>query len=77
MNGQKNNDSLLRTGLVIGSAGTLLTAYIIIGYFVARWIQDWLNGPGYWLALGTITGMVLGIVNVILLIKKFLGEQNG
>jgi len=73
----KNDDSLGRTGLVIGSAGTMLAAYIIIGYFVAKWLQNQWNGPGYWLAIGTITGMILGIINVILLIKKFLGEQNG
>ncbi|WP_410512647.1 AtpZ/AtpI family protein [Paenibacillus sp. BR2-3] len=77
MNEPKEKDSLVRTGLVIGSAGTLLAAYIIIGFFVARWLRDLLEGPSYWLAIGTITGMILGIVNVILLIKKFLGEQNG
>ncbi|KGE20370.1 AtpZ/AtpI family protein [Paenibacillus wynnii] len=77
MNEPKENDSLVRTGLVIGSAGTLLAAYIIIGFFVARWLKDYLEGPSYWLAIGTITGMVLGIVNVVMLIKKFLGEQNG
>ncbi|MCL6601914.1 MAG: ATPase F0F1 [Paenibacillus sp.] len=77
MNEPKENDSLIRTGLVIGSAGTLLAAYIIIGFFVARWLKDYLEGPNYWVAIGTITGMVLGIVNVVMLIKKFLGEQNG
>jgi len=70
-------DSLVRTGLVIGSAGTLLAAYIIIGFFAAKWLKDSLEGPGYWMAIGTITGLILGIVNVVLLIKKFLGEQNG
>ena len=77
MNDPKHKDSLARTGLVIGSAGTLFAAHIIIGFFVARWLQNQLDGPSYWLAIGTITGMVLGIVNVVLLIKKFLGEQNG
>jgi ATP synthase protein I len=77
MNEPDKKDSLVRTGLVIGSAGTLLAAYIIIGFFVARWLKDSLEGPGYWMAIGTITGLILGIVNVVLLIKKFLGEQNG
>ncbi|AIQ76888.1 MULTISPECIES: AtpZ/AtpI family protein [Paenibacillus] len=77
MKEQNSKDSLLQTALVIGSAGTLLAAYILIGFFAARWLKDLMEGPKYWLAIGTITGMILGIVNVALLIKKFLGEQNG
>lgn len=73
----KNKDSLGTTALVIGGAGTLLAAYIIIGFFAARWLTDWMDGPEYWLAVGSISGLVLGIVNVAFLIKKFLGEQNG
>ncbi|KTD83897.1 AtpZ/AtpI family protein [Paenibacillus etheri] len=77
MKEQNSRDSLLQTALIIGSAGTILAAYIIIGFFAARWLKDLMEGPKYWLAIGTITGMFLGIVNVVLLIKKFLGEQNG
>ncbi|WP_342437454.1 AtpZ/AtpI family protein [Paenibacillus sp. FSL L8-0436] len=77
MKEQKDEAGLGRTALVIGSAGTLLAAYIIIGFFAARWLQNQMDGPTSWLAIGTITGMLLGIVNVVLLIKKFLGEQNG
>ncbi|MNW69303.1 putative F0F1-ATPase subunit [compost metagenome] len=77
MKEQKDEAGLLKTALVLGSAGTLLAAYIIIGFFAARWLRHLLDGPKFWLAAGTITGMVLGIVNVVLLIKKFLGEQNG
>ncbi|MEK4061201.1 MULTISPECIES: AtpZ/AtpI family protein [Paenibacillus] len=77
MKEQKDEAGLGRTALVIGSAGTLLAAYIIIGFFAARWLQNQMDGPKSWLAIGTITGMLLGIVNVVLLIKKFLGEQNG
>lgn len=77
MKEQKGEAGLARTALVLGSAGTLLAAYIIIGFFTARWLQRLMDGPKFWLAIGAIAGMVLGIVNVALLIKKFLGEQNG
>ncbi|GGF87269.1 hypothetical protein GCM10010912_35660 [Paenibacillus albidus] len=77
MKDQKDTYSLGRTALVIGGAGTLLAAYIIMGFFAARWLQAKLEAPDYWLAIGTITGMVLGIINIVLLIRKFLGEQNG
>lgn len=39
MKEQNSKDSLLQTALVIGSAGTLLAAYILIG-FAARWLKD-------------------------------------
>ncbi|MFP4975415.1 ATPase F0F1 [Paenibacillus sp. CN-4] len=77
MDNRNNKDSLARTALVLGSAGTLLAAYIVIGFFVSRWLVGLLDGPGYWLAIGTITGMILGIVNVVILIKRYLGEQDG
>lgn len=77
MKERNDKDSLLRTALTIGSAGTMLAAYIVVGFFAARWLKDVMDGPKYWLAIGAITGMILGIVNVFLLIKKFLGEQNG
>ncbi|WP_339251884.1 ATPase F0F1 [Paenibacillus sp. FSL P2-0136] len=73
----KNEPGLGRTALVLGGAGSLLTAYIVIGFFVAKWLRNLMDGPAFWLAIGTITGLILGVVNVALLIKKFLGEQNG
>ncbi|WP_151733718.1 ATPase F0F1 [Paenibacillus tengchongensis] len=77
MKEQKDGPGLLQTALVLGSAGTLLAAYILIGFFAARWFQHSMDGPKGWLAVGTIAGLVLGSVNVVFLIKKFLGEQNG
>jgi ATP synthase protein I len=77
MKEQNSRDSLIKTALIIGSAGTMLAAYIVIGFFAARCLKDLMDGPKYWIAIGTITGMILGIVNVTLLIKKILGEQNG
>ncbi|AIQ55195.1 MULTISPECIES: ATPase F0F1 [Paenibacillus] len=73
----KREAGLGKTALVIASAGTLLAAYIIIGIFAARWLQRMIDGPEFWVAIGAISGMALGIINVALLIKKFLGEQNG
>ncbi|WP_150270598.1 ATPase F0F1 [Paenibacillus tepidiphilus] len=77
MKEQKDGPGLLQTALVLGSAGTLLAVYIVTGFFAARWLQHSMNGPRSWLAFGAITGLVLGSVNVVFLIKKFLGEQNG
>ncbi|WP_342476276.1 ATPase F0F1 [Paenibacillus sp. FSL H7-0350] len=73
----KDEPGLGRTALVLGGAGSLLAAYIVIGFFVAKWLRNLMDGPAFWLAIGTIAGLILGVVNVALLIKKFLGEQNG
>lgn len=34
-----------------------------------------LDGPRVWLAIGTLSGLFVGILNIALLIKKFLGAQ--
>lgn len=77
MKEQKKEPGLGRIALVLGSAGSLLAAYIVIGFFVARWLRRLMDGPPWWLAIGTIAGMILGVVNVVMLVKKYLGEQNG
>ncbi|MFD1903571.1 ATP synthase subunit I [Paenibacillus rhizoplanae] len=72
----KNEPGLGRTALVLGGAGSLLAAYIVIGFFVAKWLRNLMDGPAFWLAIGTITGLILGVVNVALLIKKiFWGSK--
>lgn len=61
----------------ISGAGTLLVVYIMAGFWITRWLVSHYGGSMQWVALGTILGLVLGIVNIIVLIYKFMGEQNG
>lgn len=61
----------------ISGAGFLLVISVFVGFFGARWLVEQWNGPRYWIAIGTIAGLLLGIVNIIVLIKKFVGAQNG
>ncbi|RCX19127.1 hypothetical protein DFP94_105143 [Fontibacillus phaseoli] len=61
----------------ISGAGILLVIYILSGYLLSRWLVYHYGGSEVWIALGTILGLVLGIVNIIVLIYKFMGEQNG
>ena len=73
----KRNDNPWLTALVISGAGGLLATYILIGFFVGKWLTILFEGPQYWIAIGIISGLILGILNIILLIKRFLGEQDG
>lgn len=77
MNRPDHNNNLWQTALYLGTAGSLLSTYILIGFFGGRWLRAFLDGPSYWLAIGTISGLVIGVVHVVILIKKFLGEQDG
>lgn len=70
------NDRPWRTALSISGAGVLLALYILIGFYVGKWLADALNGSKLWLAAGSIVGLCLGIVNIIYLVKTFMGEQD-
>ncbi|NMO94551.1 AtpZ/AtpI family protein [Paenibacillus lemnae] len=75
MKNPNSQDNPWMIALYIGGAGGMLAAYIVIGFFAGRWLMGVLDGPKYWLAIGTLTGLFLGILNISLLIKKFLGAQ--
>ncbi|SME94327.1 ATPase F0F1 [Paenibacillus barengoltzii] len=61
----------------ISGAGILLALYILAGYLISSRIVSHFGGSGLWIALGTITGLFLGITNIIVIIYKFMGGQNG
>ena len=72
-----NQDKPWLVMLYIGSAGFLLASYITIGFFLSRFLVIKLGAPEYWLAIGCLVGLIVGITNIVLLIKKFVGEDNG
>lgn len=77
MENPNNNDKPWLAAAYVTGIGGMLTAYIVAGYFVAKWLAKLMDGPNYWLAIGTIAGLVLGIVNIVFVIKRFMGGQNG
>ncbi|MCE5169246.1 AtpZ/AtpI family protein [Paenibacillus profundus] len=72
----KRNDNLWLVALSIGGAGVMLAIYILIGFFVGKWLAHALDGPKLWLAVGAISGMCLGIANIVYFVRKFMGEQD-
>ncbi|MNI01653.1 putative F0F1-ATPase subunit [compost metagenome] len=76
--GTSNSDGKLWVvAAYISGAGFLLVISVFVGFFGTRWLVEQFDGPRYWIAIGTISGLLLGIVNMIVLIKKFMGAQNG
>ncbi|MCM3786054.1 ATPase F0F1 [Neobacillus mesonae] len=71
-----NQDKPWLIALSIGGSGILLAAYITIGFFAGRWLMNLMNGQAYFIAIGCMVGLVLGVLNIAIFIKKFLGEQN-
>ncbi|MCY9759510.1 ATPase F0F1 [Paenibacillus alvei] len=70
------NDRLWLVALSISGAGVLLALYILLGFYAGKWIANALDGAKLWMGVGSIVGLCLGIVNIIYLVKKFMGEQN-
>lgn len=70
------NDRPWLVALSISGAGVLLAMYILLGFYAGKWISNASDGSKLWLGVGSIVGLCLGIVNIIYLVKKFMGEQN-
>lgn len=77
MGNPKRNDNPWFMALYISGAGGILATYILLGFFLSRWLVKLWEGPSYWIAIGTISGLALGIFQIAILIKKFLGEHDG
>lgn len=61
----------------ISGAGILLVAYIMSGFWVSKWIVSYYEVSTAWIAVGTSAGLILGVVNIIVLIYKLMGDRNG
>ncbi|GAC41429.1 AtpZ/AtpI family protein [Paenibacillus popilliae] len=76
MKTSKRNDSAWFIALSISGAGIMLAVYIVMGYFAGKWLAHMLDGPKLWLAVGMIAGMCFGIMNIVYVVRKFMGEQD-
>lgn len=48
----------------------MLAAYITTGFLIARYAVHQLAAEPYWLAIGCLAGMMLGIGNIVLIILR-------
>lgn len=70
-----SNHSLLKVALYLGGMGMVFAIWIVIGYGIAAWAVNSLGASPIWKGLGAIAGMIAGITNIILLVKRYLGDQ--
>lgn len=61
----------------ISGAGILLVIYIMSGFWVSKWIVAHFEVSRAWIAVGTSAGLVFGVVNIIVLIYRLMGDRNG
>lgn len=61
----------------ISGAGILLVIYIMSGFWVSKWMVSHYEVSEVWIAAGTSAGLILGVVNIIVLIYKLMGDRNG
>lgn len=67
------NENMWQTALAISGMGATLVAYILLGLFAGYGLARLWDGPRMWMGLGAIIGMILGIANIVWLVRKFIG----
>lgn len=68
------NQTPLRTLGMFGSIGLQLAIWIVAGLGIGRWLDRVMGTAPIFLIIGIISGLLLGIIGMIALIKRFLGD---
>jgi len=77
MNPKKPTDaSLWRIALYFSGLGFMFAIWIVIGFFLGGWISDQFDLSPVWKGIGAIVGIFVGSVNTVLLVKRYLGDQD-
>lgn len=64
---------LLKLALVFSGLGFMFAVCIVLGYIAGGWLADHFGLSPVWKGLGAIAGIFVGVMNTILLVKRFLG----
>lgn len=62
----------LKTIALVGTIGAELAVFTLLGFWVGRWLDNWLGTSPLFLLLGVLGGLGLGIYGVFLLIKPLM-----
>lgn len=73
MRPSNSNDNLWRIALAISGMGVTLVAFIVLGIVIGHSLVKLWDGPRLWIGLGAIAGLIFGILNIIWLVRKFIG----
>lgn len=70
------DQSPLRTFAMFGTIGLQLAVWIVAGLGIGYLLDRWMGTSPVFLIIGVLGGILLGIISMIALIKRYLGDSS-
>ncbi|MCL6458629.1 MAG: hypothetical protein K6T85_11545 [Gorillibacterium sp.] len=61
---------------MVGALSTEVVVFVLVGYFCGSYISRHSGHTG-WVIGGVLTGLVLGIIGAVLMVKRVLEDTDG
>ncbi|WP_027415217.1 AtpZ/AtpI family protein [Aneurinibacillus terranovensis] len=71
---KQDKNGPLRAFALVGTIGVELAVSVIFGFWAGRSLDRWLHTEPWFLLVGVLFGLALGITGIFFLIKQFFGE---
>jgi ATP synthase protein I len=72
----KMDDNPWKMAGLMGALGTDMVLCLVLGYFGGSFISERMGGHKGWIIAGVMTGLVVGIVSIVLIIKRFMEDTD-
>lgn len=72
----KPDQNPLKAAGLVGTLGVDLIVCMALGYFAGAFISRRMGGQDGWIIGGVLTGFVIGLVSIVLLIKRSLEDTD-
>lgn len=66
----------LRAFATFGVVGFQIAIWIVMGLWVGRWLDSVIGTSPIFMIIGLLGGVAFGILGMILLIKRYLGDRS-
>ena len=73
MQNHKSNDNPWRAAGLVSAVTADLIVCIMLGYWGGSWLSNRLEDPKF-IAIGTLVGLFIGIVSVVMMIRFYAKE---
>ncbi|MFC0216404.1 AtpZ/AtpI family protein [Paenibacillus chartarius] len=70
-----NNQSPWRAAGLVTALGLDIVVCTMIGYFAGSYAGKYFGSPTAWTVGGVLVGFAIGIITVVLMLKKFLEDN--
>jgi uncharacterized protein YqgC (DUF456 family) len=74
MQNRNSNDNPWRAAGLVGAVSADLVVCIVLGYLGGSWLSDRMGEQKY-VAIGTLVGLFVGIISVMLLIRFYVKDS--